>query len=192
MKPQTRLLKEMKGVVYDQKWLKTADPNLELYYVYRGVKKQGELRYDVTEMPSQMLGKEFVRTKGNRNSDGYPELYTVLEGQAILLMQNNKEKSELVEDVFAIEMKKGNWIIISPDYSIVAINPGSRTLKTGNWVSEKNQNIYQEIEKMNGACYFYTQAGWVRNENYQEIPELRFEKPLKKRPKSLEFLKKEE
>jgi len=188
-KAKIRFLKEMEDVIYDREWFKDAK-NLELYYVYRAIKREGDLRYDITEIPAKMLGKEFVKTKGNRNSKGYQELYTVLEGEAILLMQKNKE--DIVEDVIAVKAKGGDWIIVPPDYTVITINPSQKLLKTGNWVSEKTENLYEDIEKMKGACYFYTESGWTKNKNYKTIPELRFEKPLKSRPKNLDFLKKPE
>jgi len=189
IKQKIRFLEEMKNVIYDQEWLKTAK-NLKLYFVQRAVKKQDDLRYDVTKIPAQMLGKEFVRTKGNSNSEGYQELYTVLEGEAIFLMQ--KTKDENIEDIIAIKAEVGDWIVVPPNYAIITINPSQDLLKTGNWVSEKTKNVYEEIEKMKGACYFYTKSGWIKNKNYKNIPEIRFEEPLKSRPKNLDFLKKPE
>ncbi|MBZ9569671.1 glucose-6-phosphate isomerase [Patescibacteria group bacterium] len=185
-KPQIRFLDEMKDVLYDKGWAKTA-PNLELYYMYRGIKKKGDLRYDITVIPARMLGKEFVRTKGNRNSEGYQELYTVLEGEAIFLMQ--KAQGEIVEDVIATKAKPGDWVIVPPDYAVITINSSKKVLKTGNWVSEKTKNIYENIEKMKGTCYFFTQSGWTKNKNYAKVPKLRFGKPLKSMPKNLDFLK---
>jgi len=186
IKPQIRLLREMEKVVYDKDFAK-ANPDLELYYVYRGVKRENGIRYDVTVIPPKMLGKEFVRTKGNRNSRNFQELYTVLKGKAIFLMQ--KAKGKIVEDVVAVEAKKGDFVIIPPKYAVITINPTKKELKLGNWVSEKNKNIYEELEKMEGACYFYTTDGWIKNENYKRIPKLRFENPLKQKPKTLHFLK---
>lgn len=185
-KPDIRYLDEMREVLYDKKWAKKA-PNLELYYIYRGLKKKNGLRYDITLIPPQMLGEEFVRTKGNRNCKLFQELYTVLSGKAIFLMQ--KVKGEIVEDVLVVKAKKGDWVIVPPKYAVVMINPSKDTLKTGNWVSEKNENIYEELEKMGGACYFYTQSGWIKNKNYKRVPKLRFEKPLKRVVKNLDFLK---
>jgi glucose-6-phosphate isomerase len=185
-KPNIRHLNEMLEVIYDKTWGKNA-PNLELYYVYRKIKEKGDLRYDITIIPPKMLGEEFVRTKGNRNSEGYQELYTVLEGEAIFFMQKTKDKT--VKDVFVVKVKAGEWIIVPPDYTVITINPSDRILKTGNWVSEKTQNIYEEIEKMKGGCYYYTKSGWVKNKNYEKTPELRFEKPLKSIPKNIDFLK---
>ena len=176
----------MKSVLYDQKWAKTAS-NFELYFMYRGIKRKQELRYDITIIPPKMLGREFVKTKGNCNSKKFQELYTVLKGRAIFLLQ--KIKKQVVLDIFAIKAGKGDWVIIPPEYYVVTINSLKQELKIGNWVSEKNNNIYKELEKMKGAGYFYTTSGWVKNKTYKKIQKLRFEKPLKKMPKNLDFLK---
>lgn len=185
MKPEIRYLNEIKDVLCDKKWAKTAS-DFEVYYMYRGVKKRGNLRYDITVIPPKMLGKEFVKTKGNCNWKGLSELYGILKGKAIFLMQ--KVKGEIVEDVYAVKAKKGNWVVIPPNYTVVTINPSKNILKTSNWVSEKNKNIYKEVEKMTGACYYYLKDGWLKNKNYKKIPPLRFEKPLKSAPKNLDFL----
>ncbi|MCK4520893.1 glucose-6-phosphate isomerase [Candidatus Parcubacteria bacterium] len=200
----------MKKVLYDQKWVKTA-PNLELYYMHRGIKHKGEftllntqplhkrrgaakrhltgLRYDITIIPARMLGKEFVRTKGNMNSKNFQELYIVLDGKAIFLMQ--KTKGKIIEDIVVVEAKKGECVIFPPKYAAITINPLKKELKIANWVSIKNKNIYDELGKMGGAGYFYTKTGWIKNKNYKKVPKLRFEKPLKKMPKNLDFLKEE-
>jgi len=184
-KPDTRRLDEIKNLLYDQKWAKTAR-NIELYYMYRGVKKEKGLRYDITVIPPKMLGKEFVKTKGNHNSDNFPELYFVLKGEALMLMQKTRGKT--IENVIAIKLKKGESIIEPADYDVVTINPTNKELETANWVSEKNINSYDNMEKMKGMCYFYTRLGWVKNKNYNKIPKLRFGKPLKDTPKNLDFL----
>jgi len=184
--PDIRFLNDMKSVLYDQKWTKNA-PNFELYYMYREVKKKDSLRYDVTIIPSRMLGKEFIRTKGNRNWKTYPEFYTVLKGEAIFLLQ--KVKGKIVKDILAVKAQKGNWVVVPANYAVITINPAKRELKIGNWVSEKNKNIYKELERMKGAAYFYTEKGWMRNKNYKKVPKLRFEKPLKKSPANFDFLK---
>jgi len=188
---EIRHLYDMKEVIYDKEWLKTA-PNLKLYYIYRGLKRKKELRYDITMIPPRMLGEEFVRTKGNRNHKNFPELYTVLKGEAIFLLQKTKRrKISVVENIKAIKAKRGDWIIIPAKYAVLMINPSKKILKTGNWVSDKNRNIYSELKRMKGAGYFYTKKGWIKNKNYKKVPKLRFEKPLKAIPKDLSFLKSE-
>ncbi len=184
-KPNVRYLNEMKEVIYDKKWLKTT-PDLELYYMYRGINEKGDLRYDITIIPSRMLGEEFVKTKGHEHIGKYGELYMVLEGEAIYLAQ--KRKGNLIEDVYAVKARKGDVIIIPPGYAHVSINPSKKDLKMANWVSENCKSDYQMFEKMQGACYYYTKKGWVKNKNFEKVPKLRFEKPLKSIPKDLSFL----
>ena len=180
IKPDIRYLKDMKKVIYDKDWLKTAPKNMELYYMYREVKKKNDLRYDITIIPSKMLGQEFVKTKGHRHFK-YQEIYTVLEGEAIFLIQKAKKKN--IEQVFAIKAKKGDNVIIPPKSDHVTINPGSKELKLLNQISEKSKHDYGFIKKMKGACYFYTkeptqgEASWIKNKNYKKIPKLRFKKP---------------
>lgn len=185
IKPGIRYLNDMKSVLYDKKWAETA-PNLELYYMYRGVKEKNGLRYDITVIPSKMLGQEFARTKGNCNSNNFQELYTVLRGKAIFLIQ--KMKGKIVKDIMVVKAKKGDWVIVPPKYYVISINPSKNILKIGNWVSKKNKNIYKDLEIMQGACHYYTKDGWAKNKNYKNIPKLHFKRPLKSIPKNLDFL----
>ncbi len=191
-KPDIRYLNEIKEVLYDKKWAKTA-PNFELYYMYRGVKPprlliggggkgKDNLRYDITVIPPKMLGKEFVKTKGHKHIGNYGELYKVLSGEGIFLMQ--KENNGKIEDVYYVKAKRGEYILISPLYGHTTINPSSKILKIANWISEKCQSDYKSTERKKGLCYYYTKSGWVKNDAYKKIPKLRSEKPLKRAPKS--------
>ena len=184
-KPQIRYRKDLTEVLFDQKWLKLAK-NLPVYYIWRGVKERDDLRYDITVIRPGMLGKEYAKTKGNCNSGNFQELYTILKGRAIFLMQEMKKKT--VKDVFAIKATMGNAIIVPSRHYVVSINPSKNVLKLGNWVSKKNKNIYKDMEEMRGACYYYTKSGWIKNKNYKKVPKLRFKKPLKSLPKNLDFL----
>ncbi len=176
----------MKMVLYDQKWAKKV-PDFEVYYMYRGVKKKNGLRYDITVIPPRMLGKEFVKTKGHEHSGNYSEIYVVLKGETIYLIQ--KRKGNKIEDVYAVKAKKGSAIPVPRGYGHVTINSSKKELREANWSNEKCKNIYDLFEKKGGACYYYTKGGWIKNENYDIVPKLRFEKPLKRLPKNLDFLK---
>jgi len=180
-----RFLNEMKNVLYDQNWAKNAE-NFEVYKVWRGVKKKNGLRYDITIIPPRMLGQEFPKTKGHKHLDNFQELITVLSGQAFYLFQKSRDKK--VEDVYVIKAKKGDVIITPPGYDHLTINPSKKELKMANWISRKCQSDYSLFEKMQGACYYYTRKGWIKNKNYSKVPKLRFKKPLKEMPKNLDFL----
>lgn len=177
--PQIRFLNEIKTVLYDKKWLKTAS-NFEVYYIYRKVKEKNGLRYDITVIPPKMLGKEFVKTKGHYNIGNYGELYKVLAGEGFFLMQ--KEENGKILDVYYVKAKKGDYVSIPPLYGHSTINPCSKILKVANWISKKCGWDYKSIEKKKGMCYYYLKSGWLKNKNYKKAPKIRPEKPLKSMP----------
>lgn len=175
----------MKNVLYDKAWAKNA-PNFELYYMYRGIKGKNGLRYDETVIPARLLGEEFVKTKGHYHIGNFGEIYRVLKGEAIFLLQ--KKKGGGIEDVYYVKAKKGDFILIPSDYGHITINPSKKTLKIGNWILKKCKSDYEVVEKKKGFCYYYTKSGWIKNKNYKKIPKLRFEKPQRSMPKNLDFL----
>jgi glucose-6-phosphate isomerase len=186
LKPDVRHLDEIRGLLYDKEWEKTA-PNFELYYMYRMLDEKNGLRYDITVIPPKMLGSEFAKTKGHNHAGYYGELYIVLEGEGFYLFQKGDENK--IEDVCVVKAKKGESIIIPAGYGHVTINPSDKELKMANWVKKEDKGNFSFFEKMQGACYYYTTAGWIKNKNYKSVPELRFGKPLESIPEDLSFLK---
>jgi len=218
-KPSVRKLDDMKDVIYDKKWLKSAG-NPELYYMYRDlslsikdrqIMLENELRYDITVIPPCMLGIEYVKTAGHYHPSAlgtdlsYTEIYEVLEGEAHYLLQ--KQQNDGIVDVVLIKAERGDKTIIPPDYGHVAINPSNKELKMCNWVARDFSSIYGPIKEKGGAAYFELTTGFVKNENYGDVPEMRFLKPanfpdvglnknremyglIRKDPKLLEFLTK--
>ncbi|WP_202319822.1 glucose-6-phosphate isomerase family protein [Archaeoglobus neptunius] len=139
------------------------------------------LRYDYTVIPPNNIGGESIKTYGHYHpeaEDGYtyPEVYQVLEGEAIFLIQ--KPENDRIVDAVAIPAKKGDVVIIPPNYGHVTINPTEKELVTANWVCRDFKSIYDPYTEKRGACYYYIEGKWVKNENYGEVPELRFAKPV--------------
>jgi len=182
---ELRSLLDMRKVLYDQKWVKTT-PNFPVYYMYRKIKEKNGLRYDITIIPPKMLGKEFPKTLGHEHSGCFQELYEVINGEAIFLIQKVEDRQ--ITDVKAIKAKRGEKVIVPKGYGHITINPSKKSLKMGNWVSKRCRNTYSLFKKMRGGCYYYTKLGWIKNKNYKKIPRLKFGKPLKKLPKNLGFL----
>jgi len=201
IKPDVRELKDIEDVIYDREWLKKAK-NFELYYMYRDLAEneldkmkitESDLRYDITIIFPIMLGKEFNKTLGHDHpivpgtSITYPELYEVLEGEAIFFLQDTKD--EEIKDVFAVKAKKGDKIIILPNYEHLIINPSNKELEICNWICRSfASNIYKPFRARHGFCYYALKAPiskksdkikWVKNINYESIPDLRFEEPNK-------------
>jgi len=183
--PDIRKLKDIQEVLFNGE---TKDPEKEIYYMYRGLKNEGELRYDITVIPPLVVNEEYIKTKGHFHKQGHPEIYTVLEGEAIFLMQKGIDP---VEDIYIIKAKEGESAIIPPLYGHITINPSIKeTLKMANWVSSKCLANYEPIENKKGSAYFYTLNGWIKNNNYKEVPKIREEKPISDFPRDLGFLDK--
>lgn len=193
--PKVRKLADLKEVVLDKRFLAGANRAMELYYMFREVSKNEEdekqikesgLRYDITIIPPNTLGSEFVKTAGHYHpllpgsQMTYPELYEVLEGEAHYLLQCKDEYggTERITDVVVVEAKKGDKVIIPPNYGHVTINPSEATLKMANWVARAFSSIYEPIKLKCGAAYFeLTNGEFIKNENYGAVPDLRFLKP---------------
>jgi glucose-6-phosphate isomerase len=185
--PDVRRLFDMKEVLYDREWLKTAE-NADLYYMYRDLalsKKDYEImhshgiRYDITVVLPGALGKEFNKTAGHYHPlvDGtnlsYPEIYEVLEGEAHYLLQKLSAGDE-VDDVVVVKAKRGYKVLIPPNYGHVTINPSKKVLRMANFIAKDFSSIYDPFKRKSGAAYFeLTNGEFVRNENYADV-KLRF------------------
>jgi len=188
LNPDIRKLSDMKNVIYDKEWIKTAK-DCDLYYMYRGIDKKDNLRYDITIIPHKLLGEEFSKTKGHYHIGSFQEIYTVISGVAIYLMQKIDESGNIA-DIYAVKTQKGQSVIVPPFYGHLTINPSeTEDLKMANWSCEDCKSDYSLFEKNQGAGYYYTKQGWIKNKNYKNIPELKFEEPLNSLPENLDFLK---
>ncbi|RCV62797.1 glucose-6-phosphate isomerase [Methanophagales archaeon] len=193
--PEVRKLGDMKEVVLDKRFLACADMDMALYFMFREVSKneedekrikERELRYDITIIPPNTLGAEFVKTAGHYHplipgsQMTYPEMYEVLEGEAHYLLQCRDEDggTEKITDVVVVKAKKGDTVIIPPNYGHVTINPSEATLKMANWVARAFSSIYEPIRVKGGAAYFeLTNGEFIKNEKYGAVPDIRFLKP---------------
>ena len=181
-----RSLKDLKKVLYDRPWAKTA-PGFVVYRVRRGVRTKNRLRYDETTLLPRRLGREFPKTFGHEHPPQYTELMKVRRGQAVFLLQ--KDEGKIIQDAYFCQAKAGQAVISPPGYSHVTINPTKKVLKIGTWLSESCPSSYENIKKMAGAGYFLTEGGWRKNKNYSKISKLKEKKPLSKVPQNLNFLK---
>lgn len=176
--------------------------NFKAYFMYRdvfysrsdlGKIKSLNLRYDITVIPPNRVGGEYIKTYGHyhpvvEENLSYTEIYEVMEGKATYLLQKREETG--ITDVVAVEASEGDKIIIPPNYGHVTINASKKVLKMANWVCRDFSSNYRPYQEQKGACYYYTVDGWLKNENYGEIPEIRFAKP--RIPKFLNLKRSEE
>ena len=181
--PDIRTRRQMQGVLKNPR---AKCPN-EFYYMYRdsAVKydckifhKHG-LRYDITVLPAFKCMDEFNKTFGHFHSIvpktklTYPEVYEVLRGKAIYLLQNEFE-------FIAIRAKKGDKVLVPPGYGHVTVNNSPKeTLVMANIMALASKSDYGNYKKRRGAAYYYTTSGFVKNKKYKKIPKIKFKKPTK-------------
>lgn len=189
VKPNIRMLFDMRDVIYDRDWLAGAN-NAELYYMYRdlslsrndaAVIKEFGLRYDITVIPPRMLGCEYVKTAGHYHptvpgmDTTYPEVYEVLSGEAHYLMQRS-DKGKIIE-VVLVKAKQGDKVVIPPGYGHFTINASNKVLKMANWVARDFESVYEPVREKGGAAYFILKEGIVKNPGHGDVPQIRMLKP---------------
>ena len=180
--PDVRRLCDMQEVILDQNWLVGAE-DFELYYMYRDLSLsradkekllQQDLRYDITVIPPNMLGCEYIKTAGHYHplvpggSVTYPELYEVLEGEALYLLQNLDHS-----DVVVVYATAGDKVLVPPGYGHVTINRSNKTLKMSNFICRNFSSLYEPYRERAGAAYFFTKDGWIKNKKYEQAGTLR-------------------
>jgi glucose-6-phosphate isomerase len=187
--PDVRTLMDIKEILFDKKWfqknIRLRDQ--EIYYMYRGVSKPKDeptirksgLRYDITVIPPLMMGDEYVKTAGHYHPIAigeltYAEVYQILDGEAIFLIQkvDNFDKHNLIDVAFA-KAKAGDVFVVPPNFGHITINTSKKPLVMANWSADGFNSLYEPIERMCGAAYFFTKDGWVRNLRYGLVPPLR-------------------
>ncbi len=165
------------------------EEDFDAYYMFRDIYFSEDdrerilaarLRYDYTLIPPAEIGGERIKTYGHYHPEAggglsYPEVYQVIRGRAIYLLQ--KAENGRIVDCVAVEAAKGDIVVIPPNYGHVTINPSDEELLMANWVCRDFSSVYEPYTRMRGACYYYVDGKWIRNERYGEIPELRFAKP---------------
>lgn len=200
----TRKISDMSEVIYDCKWFKDLKGDFNLYYMYRDFTREEDkelfrkysIRFDVTIIPPFKLGKELVKTAGHFHPEikegvSYPEVYEVMHGEGIYLLQNETVKDDIIE-IIIINGKKGDQILVPPGYGHITINPSQGDLLVmNNLVSSKFSSIYGSIKEKKGAAYLLLENNeWIKNPNYSQKLDISTKEPTKidSKPFYLSFL----
>ena len=184
--PNLRKLKDMNELFFDSAI--SQDPDTILYYMFRNVfKKENEkaiaenkLRYDVTIIPPNTIGGEYIKTAGHYHpvaKDGlsFPEIYEVLSGEGLFMLQkeSNFAGNKKIKAVFVLG-KEGDLIFIPPNYGHITINVSKDTLCMANWVSSAFESVYGNIKEKKGGAFYILKRDPIgfkleKNSNYDEF-----------------------
>ncbi len=163
------------------------------YDVCRNVDSKGDLRYDLTLIYAKDGQEELPRTTGHYHTKGFAELFEVIEGRTMVLMQRYEKEPNKIDKVYIIEARAGEKFIVLPDFGFTNINPEkSENLLLSNWVDIKVENKYDFIKQYSGFCYRVARDEnddiiFEKNNEYEEVSEIIRIKP-KKLPRELEDL----
>ncbi len=180
LEPSVRRMREMREVLLDPNAVNSGNENDPLYYMYRGVGMQGRgefeahrIRYDVTILESRILGEELNKTLGHYHALAekgleYPELYEVIEGEALYILQKRLPGEEY--RIRLVAAKAGDKVIMPPNYGHITVNTGKGLLVMSNLINADFKSDYKPIaEKRGGAVYVLSDRSITPNSAYGKI-----------------------
>lgn len=184
--PSVRLLQDMKEYLADA----SADFKKKgVYFMYRGVHLPKDkdslakyhLRYDLTVFRSGLIGREFIKTIGHFHPKkpgtkfSFPEVYEVISGQAIIIIQKMDDDFKKLKEIYVIETKEREKAIIPPGFGHVTCNVQNQPLVLANWTDDSFESMYEPFKEHHGAA-LYLMAGENKeleinqNKHYFNIP----------------------
>lgn len=164
--PGSRRFAELREVVAEPDAIGLIEEEIA-YLTYRGVQRIEDdslasrgLRHDVTVTLPGTVGREFVKTAGHyhglhANGIGWPEIYDVLAGSAVFVLQRadgDPAGSPLVTRGVAIVAEAGDRLVIPPGYGHVTVNTGSAPLAVADLVAVASTNHYVDYRARRGAA----------------------------------------
>jgi len=182
---------KMAGLLYNEEAGKKAE---HYYDFYRGVEYRNDgplyekygYRYDLTVIIPGEIGGECKKTSGHYhditpgNTLSDPEVYEVIKGTAMYIMQRAKnyadeKDSGVIEEVFAAVVKEGQRIIIPSNYGHCSINIGEGPLVFSNIATLKAPLNYEVVKRRHGMSYYVLRENGkiklVKNSRYDKVPE---------------------
>ncbi|MBC7335531.1 MAG: hypothetical protein H5U01_04570, partial [Clostridia bacterium] len=90
--------------------------------------------------------------------------------EAFYLLQKNSRSGD-VEEIIAVEAKKGDKVYVPPNYGHVTVNPGEDFLVMANLVAADFPSLYEPFRNKRGAAYYCIEdengrTEFIRNPNY--------------------------
>ncbi len=160
----SRSLAEMKEVLLDPD-AKGPDP---VYEVFTDL--GDHFWINKTVLTSGRYGKEYPKTFGHYHNHDVDEVYYVVDGEGVLLLQKRD-----ATEVFLVRAKTGDRVVIHPEYGHSWSNVGGKPLVLfDNWSTPHSPTDYAKIENMAGMAYYLVEENGevkaVADKNYPKMP----------------------
>ncbi|MFH1979183.1 MAG: glucose-6-phosphate isomerase family protein [Patescibacteria group bacterium] len=202
-KSEPRLLEKMKDVVLNPESLINKETEI-IYDVYREVKKDNNLRFDITILHPGKLENELSKTYGHYHKNGAVEIMEAVDGPVWWLLQRYESDPRNITEAYLVHANEGEKVVFPPDFGAISINPEKKPVVMSNWVNIEIKSDYEPYTNLHGACYYLSdkKPNFIKNGNYKKVPELiqlipnkipelkiMFDKPLiDYKPEQLDFL----
>ena len=152
-----------------------------LYLPLDAVKvKKNHLTYDLTIIPPYRIGKEFNKTVGHyhdlkpRTKIAHPELYEILQGKVLVILQKMDPEFKKVTKVITAELSAGDKIIYPANYGHILVNIGTDPVVTANWLCVDYKPLYKQVSDKQGMAYYVVaeEGGYklIANSMYGKVP----------------------
>lgn len=164
---QARTRGEMKDVLMES----TAPGVKEPYFVI-----QGEGEQNITILSPGLNGREFNKTYGHFHNYQETEIYHVVYGQGVLIMQRNDEEGE-AKEFKIVSLRSGINIEIPAGYGHALVNVGKTYLVVIDNASNKTDaHNFEPIKKRHGFSYYVVdkkgEIGFEQNHHYKLHPQI--------------------
>jgi glucose-6-phosphate isomerase len=122
-----------------------------------------------------VFGGEYVKSSGQYHppvppsNAATPEIYTVLSGTGLFMLQKARPPYDEIEDVVLVEVQAGETFLVPPDYGHLQINPTPEPLVFSYAVMDGMKGQYDAFRERQGAAYYVMGEGqdrFVFNDHY--------------------------
>ena len=176
-----RTHEKMKEVLMDPQ---VSGPEIH-YYMIRG----GSEKKNITVWENGTVGGEYIKAYGHYHIIDFKEIYWIIEGEGILLLQvrqkdeNGKDIDDKIESFKALRVKAGDKIEVPSFTGHLLVNTGKTWLVTSDdspvnlddSASMPAHADYEAVKKMKGFAYYVVEKDGVptlvKNSNYSFVPD---------------------
>ena len=164
---QTRTRQQVKEVLMDPQGEGIKEP----YFVIRG-----EAGQNVTILTPGKNGNEFNKTYGHFHTYQGIEIYHIVYGQGVLVMQRNDEEGE-AKEFKVVGVRSGSVIEMPVGYGHCLINVGKTYLVTiDNSPNDPKVHNFEPVKQKHGFAYYIIdkkgEIGFEANPNYNIHPQI--------------------
>ena len=167
---------QLKDVLYNQ----NADGPETAYWVFSELNQTKTDKWrDMTVVAPGLYGKEYCKTYGHYNLANTTEIYNLVSGEGVMLMQKKHIENgvwipEMVDEFFLVNLSLGDELIIASEYAHSLSNLGSKPLITfDDWQYGHTEADYKEIKALQGMAFYLLNENGLKivpNPRYKNLP----------------------